>query len=121
MSLNGRVALVTGAGRGIGRAIAVALAKDGADIALNYRRDKAAASEAVAELTALGHAVQAFQASVDDLEQASTMVAKITANLGAISILINNAGIASRGLSVTDTDPAEMERVVRVHAGAVTG
>ena len=116
MSLNGRVALVTGAGRGIGRAIAVALAKDGADIAVNYRRDEAAASEAAAEITALGRAAQAFQASVDDLEQASTMVAKISAKLGDISILINNAGIASRGLSVTDTDPAEMERVVRVHA-----
>ena len=49
MSLNGRVALVTGAGRGIGRAIAVALAKDGADIAVNYRRDEAAASEVVAD------------------------------------------------------------------------
>ena len=115
MSLDGRIALVTGAGRGIGRAIAVALARDGADIAVNYRRDEGAAAEAVAEIQALGVRAQAFQASVEDLEQASAMVAEIGQAMGPIGILVNNAGIASRGQSVADTDPAEMERVVRVH------
>ena len=116
MSLNGRVALVTGAGRGIGRAIAVALAKDGAKVAVNYRRNDEAAAEAVAEIEAAGGTAKAYRASVDSLEEATAMVADIGREMGPIGILINNAGIASRGNSVADTDPAEMERVVRVHA-----
>ena len=116
MSLEGRIALVTGAGRGIGRAIAVGLARDGADIAVNYRRDGKAAAEVVQEIQALGRKAQAFRASVDNLDDVTAMVAQIGADMGPIDILVNNAGIASRGLSVADTYPAEMERVVRVHA-----
>ncbi len=116
MSLNGRIALVTGAGRGIGRAIAVALARDGADIAVNYRRDEESAAAVVAEIQALGRKAVAYKASVDNLDEVTAMVAKIGADMGQIGILVNNAGIASRGQSVADTDPAEMERVVRVHA-----
>jgi NAD(P)-dependent dehydrogenase (short-subunit alcohol dehydrogenase family) len=116
MPLDGRLALVTGGGRGIGRAIAVSLAKDGANVAVNYRRDKEAADEIVAEIQALGKKAQAFQGSVDNLDEVNSMVATIAAEMGKIGILINNAGIASRGQSVADTDPAEMERVVRVHA-----
>jgi len=116
MSLEGRIALVTGAGRGIGRAIAVGLARDGADIAVNYRRDGKAAAEVVQEIQALGRKAQAFRASVDNLDDVTAMVAQIGADMGPIDILVNNAGIASRGQSVADTYPAEMERVVRVHA-----
>ena len=116
MSLNGRVALVTGAGRGIGRAIAAALAEDGAEVAVNYRRDDDAAEEAVAEIKAAGGKAKAYRASVDNLDEVTAMVADIGREMGPIGILINNAGIASRGQSVADTDPAEMERVVRVHA-----
>jgi NAD(P)-dependent dehydrogenase (short-subunit alcohol dehydrogenase family) len=116
MSLAGRIALVTGAGRGIGRAIAVALAEDGADIAVNYRRNEEAAADAVAEIQALGRKAQAFRASVEDLAQVTAMVADIGREMGPIGILVNNAGIASRGQSVADTEPSEMERVVRVHA-----
>ena len=116
MSLNGRVALVTGAGRGIGRAIAAALAKDGAEVAVNYRRDDAAAAAAVAEIQAAGGKAKAYRASVDNLDEVTAMVADIGREMGPIGILVNNAGIASRGQSVADTDPAEMERVVRVHA-----
>ena len=116
MSLNGRVALVTGASRGIGRAIALALAADGADIAVNYRRDETEAASAVAAIKALGRKAVAYAASVDDYEACAAMVEKIAADLGPVSILINNAGIASRGQSVADTDPAEMARVIGVHA-----
>ena len=116
VSLKGRVALVTGGGRGIGRAIALSLAEAGADIAVNYRRDEAAAGETVAEIEKLGRKAKAYPASVENLEDDARMVADILKDFGSISILVNNAGIASRGQSVADTDPQEMERVVRVHA-----
>jgi 3-oxoacyl-[acyl-carrier protein] reductase len=116
MSLAGRVALVTGGSRGIGRAIALALAEDGADVAVNYARDEAAAKQTVAEIEALGRRARAYRASVDDLDADRAMVEAASAELGAIDILINNAGIASRGQTVEKTDPAELERVVRVHA-----
>jgi len=118
MSLAGRVALVTGAGRGVGRGIALALAEDGADVAINYRRDADAAAEVVAAVEALGRRARAYQASVDDFEQDREMVGQIEADLGPIGVLINNAGIASRGQAVADTDPAEMQRVVACHAFA---
>ena len=116
MSLQGRVALVTGGGRGVGRAIAVALAEDGADVAINYRRDDAAAAEAVELVERAGGKARAYAASVDDYEQDREMVELVTAEMGPVSILVNNAGIASRGNSVVDTDVAEMRRVVATHA-----
>lgn len=116
MSLNGRVALVTGGGRGIGKAISLALAKDGATIAVNYRRDEDAAKETVAEIEKMGGKAKTYSASVEDWDQDVAMVDQIIKDFGHIDILINNAGIASRGLGVADTDPAEMERVVRTHA-----
>ena len=114
--LTGRVALVTGSSRGVGRAIALGLAGDGADVAINYRRDTSAAEEVAAEIQALGRKAGVYQASIDDYEQDAEMVAAINADLGPVGILVNNAGIASRGLSVADTDPAELIRVIGVHA-----
>lgn len=114
--LAGRVALVTGAGRGIGRAIALRLARDGADVAVNYRRDADAAAEVVAAIEAMGRRARAYPASVDSFDACATLVEAVAADFGAIDILVNNAGIASRGQSVADTDPAELERVVRTHA-----
>ena len=116
MTLTGRVALVTGGSRGIGRAICLALAEDGADVAVNYRRDDAAASETVADVEALGRKARAYQASVDNFDALALMVAGAEKELGPIDILVNNAGIASRGQNVVDTDPAELERCVRIHA-----
>ncbi len=116
MSLSGRVALVTGGGRGIGKAISLALAEDGAAVAVNYRRDEDAAKETVAEIEKAGGKAKAYAASVEDWDADKAMVEAIIADFGHIDILVNNAGIASRGQSVADTDPAEMERVVRTHA-----
>ena len=116
MSINDRVALVTGGGRGVGKGISLSLAAAGASVAVNYRRDKESAAETVREIEALGGKAIAFSASVDDYEQNAQMVADIERDLGPVSIPVNNAGIASRGRSVVDTDPEEMRRVVATHA-----
>ena len=116
MSLAGRVALVTGGSRGIGRAISLALAEDGADVAVNYRKDESSAKETVAAIEALGRRAGAYRASVESYDEDQAMVEAASRELGTIDILVNNAGIASRGQSVEKTDPLEMERVVRVHA-----
>jgi NAD(P)-dependent dehydrogenase (short-subunit alcohol dehydrogenase family) len=116
MSLSGRVALVTGGGRGIGRAIALGLAEDGADVAVNYRRDDAAAKDTLAAIEAKGRRARLYRASIDSFDEDRAMVEAVLADFGHVDILIHNAGLASRGQSVADTDPAELERVVRTHA-----
>ena len=88
MNLTGRTALVTGASRGIGRGIALALAGAGADIAVNYTRDEAAAAETVAAIEALGRKANAYQASVTDEDACAAMIAAIEADFGPMSILI---------------------------------
>jgi len=115
-TLEGRTALVTGGGRGIGRAIALGLAEDGADVAVSYQRDAQAAKETVAAVQALGRRAAAYAASLEDDAALCQLVDDAQRELGNISILVNNAGIASRGRSVQRTDPAELERVIRVHA-----
>ena len=116
MELDGRVALVTGGGRGIGKAIALGLAEDGADIAINYRKDDEAAHETVTEIEKLGRRAIAYSASIDNDAACEQMVAQVLRDFGAVDILVNNAGIASRGHTVADTEPAEIERVWRTHA-----
>ena len=92
--LNGRVALVTGGSRGIGAAIALALAKNGATVAVNYR-ERAADAEAVAgKIKAAGGRAMTVRADVSQGADVTRMVAEIAAALGPIDILVNNAGIA---------------------------
>ena len=114
--LQGRVALVTGGSRGIGRGIAVALARDGAAVAVNYRKDEDAARATVQQIRDAGGTAECYAASVDVRDQVDAMVERIRAELGPIDILVSNAGIASRGHSVHDTDPAEVQRVIATHA-----
>jgi 3-oxoacyl-[acyl-carrier protein] reductase len=111
-----RVALVTGGGRGIGRAISLALAAEGADVAVNYRKDEAAALDTVRAIEALGRRAVAYQASIDSLDDDERMVGAVLADFGHVDILVNNAGIASRGNSVATTDPGEVERLLASHA-----
>lgn len=116
MSLEGRTALVTGAGRGIGRAIALALAEDGADVAIHFNRDRGAAEQTASQIEKLGRRTAVYGAALEDRTALTAMVEAAIAELGPIGILVNNAGIASRGNAVADTDPAELDRVMRVHA-----
>src|SRR5690606_3170035 len=96
--------------------IAIGLAEAGADVAVNYTRGEEAAGETVAAIEALGRKAKAYQASVTDEAACAAMVANVEADFGSMSILINNAGIASRGLAVADTDPAEVDKLFAVHA-----
>lgn len=115
-TLAGRNALVTGAGRGIGRGIALELAAAGAAVAVNYRRDADAADEVVRAIADGGGQAVALQASVSDAGDVDRLADEALAALGRVDILVLNAGIASRGLPVAETDPAELLRVVTTHA-----
>jgi len=101
--VDGQVALVTGAARGLGRAIALTLAHAGADVALGLR-DAATGDELAAEIRALGRRALALQMDVAEVEQSRAAVARTVAELGGLDILVNNAGIAPG-------NPAEEVRV----------
>ena len=114
--LQGKVALVTGGGRGIGRSISLLLAQHGASIAVNYRRDKESAETTVADIIAAGGMATAHQGSTDDPVQNTALVAEVLAQYSVIDILVLNAGIASRGKSVAETEAEELWRLVATHA-----
>ncbi|HWO94111.1 MAG TPA: SDR family oxidoreductase [Dehalococcoidia bacterium] len=116
MGLEGRVAVVSGGGRGIGAGISLALARDGADVAMLYARDAESAQDTARRIGELGRRAEPIQADIRDEAQAASAIEAAMRALGRIDILVNNAGIASRGLAVADTDPAEMANVVAVHA-----
>jgi NAD(P)-dependent dehydrogenase (short-subunit alcohol dehydrogenase family) len=115
MTLAGRVALVSGGGRGIGRAISLGLAADGAAVAVNYRRDEDSARATVDSITSAGGRAAAFAASIDQYDADAEMVAAVREQLGPVDLLVNNAGVASRGLTVADTDRSEPDRLWRTH------
>ena len=92
--LSGRVALVTGGGRGIGRAIALSLGEAGADVAVNFRENGRAADATVKDIRKLGRRVEAVQADVSLSAEVSRLFATVEQTLGPVDILINNAGVA---------------------------
>jgi 3-oxoacyl-[acyl-carrier protein] reductase len=98
LSLEGRVALVTGASRGIGRAVALELARRGASVIVNYLHSKDAADEVVNQIKTLGGHAQALQADVSDYKQAQELVKATLEAFGSIDILVNNAGITRDNL-----------------------
>ena len=101
MSMEGRVALVTGGSRGIGRAICVELARNGARVAVNYAGSSQAAQETAELCRALGVEAEPFQADVSDPAACEALVSAVKERFGQIDILVNNAGVARDGLLMT--------------------
>lgn len=98
IDLTGRVALVTGGSRGIGRAIALKLASLGAKVAVNYRTNEAAAQEVIKEIASQGGEAIALQGDVGDADQVGDLVKKTLEAFGRLDILVNNAGITKDNL-----------------------
>jgi 3-oxoacyl-[acyl-carrier protein] reductase len=117
--LDGRVALVTGGSRGIGRGIALAFAREGADVAVNFRRDTAAAEATVDAIRQLGRNAIAVQADVADWPAVEAMVVQVLRDFGHIDIVVANSGIASRVQSVWDFDVEQWHKVIGVNLHGV--
>lgn len=114
--LSGRVALVTGSSRGIGRGIALALGQAGARVIVNYRQDMAAAASVVEDIRARGGDAVAIAASLDDPANVEALASGARDRFGDVDLLVHNAGVASRGLPVVDTTQEELHRVLATHA-----
>lgn len=114
--MTAKVALVTGASRGIGRAVAEGLAADGYAVAVNFRRDEESARAVVAAIRDRGGTATAYRAAVGHAAEEERLVADVVGAFGRIDVLVSNAGIASRGLPVERTTREEVERVFAVHA-----
>ena len=104
--IEGKTALVTGASKGIGRAISLELASMGVKVAVNYNSSKAEAEEVVQTITDIGGKALKVQADVSDLEQVNAMVDKVNDEWGGVNIMVNNAGIINDGLLMRMSDEA---------------
>jgi 3-oxoacyl-[acyl-carrier protein] reductase len=113
MGLDGKVALVTGAARDVGREIALSLAAEGAAVGVNYRGSRDEADMVVKEITNNGGRAIAYGADVTDFEAVKAMIASIIADFGGLNIVVNNAGLALRNRFV-DTKPEEWKNQIDV-------
>ena len=114
MNLTGKIALVTGASRGIGRQIALTLAGYGATVIVNYNGSAAKAEEVVNEITANGGMAESMQCSVSDFEKSKEMIDGIVKKYGRLDILVNNAGITKDGLMLRMSE-AQWDAVLNVN------
>ncbi len=110
--------LITGGGRGIGAAIAMAAARAGYDVALSYKSDSKRAEAVVAEIKALGRKAFALQSDVAREDEVVALFARVDKELGPLNALVNNAGITGRAARVQDVDAASVNEVL---AANVTG
>jgi len=114
MRLKDKKALVTGAGRGIGRAVAVAFAQEGADVVINYHSNDAAAREVVDKVEELGRKALPIKTDVSSYQDAKKMVDQTINELGGIDILVNNAGISKPSLFL-DMAEESWDRIIGIH------
>ena len=114
LPLDGQVALVTGASRGIGAVVAQRLAQEGAAVAVNYQASATAAAQVVAAITAAGGNAAAFPADVSQEDAARDLVDRVMAQWGRLDILVNNAGITRDRLLLRMT-PADWDEVLQVN------
>lgn len=114
MELQGKVALITGGSKGIGRAIALALSKNGASIIINYSKNEADASEVVKQIEETGGYAISCRADISDYEAVRSMINKIIIKFGKLDILVNNAGISRIGL-FSDMDIDEYNNLIDIN------
>jgi 3-oxoacyl-[acyl-carrier protein] reductase len=117
MKLAGRKAIVTGGSRGIGKAVALMFAKEGADVLVNYHSNDAAARETVAEIEALGRRGVAVAADVADYKSAQNMVDECVKQLGGVDIVVNNAGVSKPSMLLKMPE-ADWDYIINVHLKA---
>ena len=113
LALNGKVALVTGAARDVGREIALTLAAEGAAVAVNYLSSASEAEAVVSDIAAKGGKAKAYKADVSDYEAVKAMVDAVVKDFGALNILVNNAGLAKRQ-RFTDTTPDDWKNQIDI-------
>ncbi|MGF3102528.1 3-oxoacyl-[acyl-carrier-protein] reductase [Rossellomorea sp. DUT-2] len=118
MNLEGKVALVTGASRGIGREIALELAREGCNVAVNYSGSEAKANEVVDEIKGLGREAIAVQCNVADSDAVQAMVKETIGQFGSVDILVNNAGITKDNLLMRMKE-AEWDDVININLKGV--
>ena len=112
--LAGKVALITGAARGIGKAIALKFAAEGADVAFTDLVINEAAEETVAEIAAFGHKVKGYASNAASFDETQAVVEQVLADFGRVDILVNNAGITKDGLAMRMTE-AQWDAVIAVN------
>ncbi|HEY7415306.1 MAG TPA: 3-oxoacyl-[acyl-carrier-protein] reductase [Ktedonobacteraceae bacterium] len=114
LPLTGKIALVTGSGQGIGRAAAIRLAREGADIVVNYRSNSGAADETRASIETLGRRCITIQADVSQEEEVSRLFNTINQELGSVAILVNNAG-TTRDKLILQMTTADFEQIINTN------
>ncbi len=112
--LGGKVALVTGAGRGIGREIALRLARDGASIVVHYSGSKVGADQTVAEIEGLGGAAVAYQADIAKRQDVAALFQSIDRDPGRLDIVVNNSGVSGSG-GLADLNDADVEAIFGIN------
>ncbi len=112
--LSGKIALVTGASRGIGRAIAIELAKEGASIVINYSKDHDGAEKTLEEIKKVNGYGVLIKEDISSYENTKIMVDEIISTMGKIDILVNNAGISKIGLFM-DSDKENIDHIMKVN------